>query len=272
MTGEKTGFMEAALKAVHLAGETILENLGTVSEKDISLKQSFDFVTRVDKESENIIIKTIRQSFPDHHFLGEESLKESAGGYRWIIDPIDGTTNYIHRYPVFSVSIALEYEDEMILGVVLDPTRNELFTAEKGQGTFLNGKPVKASGVSDIGKALITTGFPFRKKNIIDDYLTLFRTVFLRGSDLRRTGSAALDLAYVASGRCEAFFEIGLSPWDIAAGGLLVSEAGGIITDFEGGKNYLSSGDIVAGNEAIHREILKETRNVFHKIEKNNRH
>ena len=253
-----------AFRAAILAGDYIVGNLGKISDDDIDVKQASDFVTRVDKESEQLIVKTIRQNFPDHHFLTEETIKEeSSGGYRWIVDPLDGTTNFIHQYPVFSVSIALEHRGEIILGVVYDPLRNEIFTAEKGKGSFLNGRRLRVSSVQDLKHSLITTGFPFRKKDFIDPYLRLFKNIFFRVSDIRRAGSAALDLAHLASGRCECFFEIGLSPWDMAAGSILIREAGGIVTDFEGGPDYLQSGNIVCGTPDLQREILKEVMSVF---------
>ncbi len=261
---EENKFMSTAVKAARLAGKVILDNLGNISKGDIGIKQASDFVTRVDRESEEVIINTIREKFPRHFFLAEESAKENGGDrYRWIIDPLDGTTNYIHGYPVFSVSIALQYNKETILGVVFDPLKDELFTAEKGRGAFLNKHPIKISEVNDLKDSLITTGFPFRRKEIIEWYLKLFHNIFLRVSDLRRAGSAALDLAYLACGRCEGFFEIGLSPWDIAAGEILVNEAGGIVTDFGGEYEYLSTGNIVAGVPFIHKELLKEIRKVF---------
>lgn len=257
-------FLSTAVRAAKHAGQFILENLGKISKKDIALKQASDFVTFVDKESEQIIIHTIKEDFPNHYFLAEESIKEvEVGEYRWIIDPLDGTTNYIHQYPVFSVSLALEYKKEIILGVTLDIGRDELFTAEKGRGAFLNGNPIKVSKATTLKDSLITTGFPFRRKELIDVYLKLFKNVFNKVSDLRRAGSAALDLAYLACGRCEGFFEIGLSPWDIAAGAILIKEAGGVITDFGGGPDYLLTGNIVAGTPAVHKEILAEVKSVF---------
>jgi myo-inositol-1(or 4)-monophosphatase len=261
---DRNKFLSTAVRAARLAGKVILDNLGRVSEKDINLKQKSDFVTRVDKESEKIIIKTVREKFPDHLFLTEESIKEAeTEEYRWIIDPLDGTTNYIHQYPVFSISIALEYRREIILGVVYDPLRVELFTAEKGRGAFLNRRPIKVSRISFLKDSLITTGFPFRSKEFIEIYLKLFKNVFNNVSDLRRAGSAALDLANLACGRCEGFFEIGLSPWDIAAGDILIKEAGGVVTDFGGGSDYLLTGDIVAGNPAIHEKLLIEVKSLF---------
>jgi len=260
----KKAFLDIAIKAAQLAGQAILDNLGKISKKDINYKMASDFVTRVDKESEEIIIKTIKKEFPDHHFLAEESFKEEeTDAYRWIIDPLDGTTNYIHQYPVFSLSIALEYKREIIAGVVYDPLRDELFTAEKGTGTFLNKNQIKVSTIHSLKDCLITTGFPFRSKKFIDVYLELFKNVFQKISDLRRAGSAALDLSYLACGRCEGFFEIGLSPWDIAAGDILIREAGGVITDFAGGNEHLLTGNIIAGNPAVHKQLLKEVKNVF---------
>jgi myo-inositol-1(or 4)-monophosphatase len=261
---ERNDFLNTAIKAARLAGQVILDNLGRISKKEIGLKQAADFVTHVDRKSEQIIINTIKEKFPHHFFLAEESVKEAeTDKYRWIIDPLDGTTNYIHQYPVFSVSIALEYKREIILGVIFNPLKDELFTAEKGRGAFLNGHTIKVSDVDAFGNSLITTGFPFRSKGFIDMYLKLFKNVFHKVSDLRRAGSAALDLAYLACGRCEGFFEIGLSPWDIAAGDILIKEAGGVITDFGGGHDHLLTGNVVAGNPAIHEKLLIEAKGVF---------
>jgi myo-inositol-1(or 4)-monophosphatase len=261
---ETNEFLGIAVRAARLAGKVILANLGKISKGDIRLKKASDFVTRVDNESEHIIISTIKEQFPDHRILAEETLKEiETDRYRWVIDPLDGTTNFIHGYPVFSVSIALEYGKEIILGVIFDPLRRELFTAQKGKGAFLNDFPVKMSGVCDLKECLVTTGFPFRRKEFIDLYLKLFKNIFRKVSDLRRAGSAALDLAYIACGRCEGFFEIGLSPWDMAAGEIMIKEAGAVVTDFGGGEYFLSTGNIVAGVPAVQIELLKEIRTVF---------
>ena len=261
---ELSQYVDVAVTAAQRAGKIIRENLGHISKDDIGLKKESDFVTRVDTESERIIINTIKERFPGHSFLAEESTQESdTGSYRWIIDPLDGTTNYIHQYPVFSVSIALEYNGERIAGVIHDPLRNDLFTTLKGGGAFLNNNRIAVSPVTALKDSLISTGFPFRQKERIDFYLRLFKNIFNRVSDLRRAGSAALDLAYLACGRCEGFFELGLSPWDIAAGALMITEAGGIVTDFNGGNSYLSTGNIVAGAPEIHGELLKEVKKVF---------
>lgn len=264
---DKSQFLGTAFRAAMLAGEHIVKSLGNISKTDIDIKQASDFVTSVDRESENIILRTIKDKFPDHHFLAEESVdKATTGQYRWIIDPLDGTTNFIHQYPVFSVSIALEYEGDIILGLVYDPLREELFTAEKGKGSFLNGVSFHVSSISDLNGCLISTGFPFRQKEVIDDYLKLFKNIFYKVSDIRRAGSAAIDLVHIACGRCDGFFEIGLGPWDIAAGSLIIQEAGGIVSDFSGGSDYLITGNVVAASPAIHSKLLEEVKTVFKDI------
>jgi len=260
-------FLKTAVSAARLAGDIIIKNLGHLLKEDIQTKQAFDFVTKVDRWSEAVIMQTIREKFPSHRFLTEETLKqEDTGDYRWIIDPLDGTTNYIHGYPMFSVSIGLEFKGEVILGVVFDPVRDELFHAVKGGGSFLNNKKISASGITALERSLIATGFPFRAKEMLEHYLRAFKEIFLGVSDIRRAGSAAIDLAYIAAGRFEGFFELKLSQWDIAAGSLLIKEAGGIITDFSGGSDYLSTGNIVAGNSHVHSEILKVVKQVFQGI------
>lgn len=254
-----------AVRAAHRAGEVILSNLGQLSTADVQSKDAFDFVTNVDRLSESIIMQTIREKFPSHSFLAEETLQEKENGhYRWIIDPLDGTTNYIHAFPVFSVSIALQYKGSIILGVIFDPLRGELFHALKNSGCFLNNTRVQVSSTASLDRSLIATGFPFRKKALIDAYLDAFKKVFSGVSDIRRAGSAALDCAYLASGRCEGFFELNLSTWDIAAGSLLITEAGGIITDFGGGGDYLTTGNVVAGNAHIHGMLLTIIKDIFH--------
>lgn len=264
LANNKSEFLGTAFRAAMLAGDCILKNVGRISQEEINTKQASDFVTRVDKESEDLILTTIRSRYPDHHFLAEETVHdEDAGQYRWIIDPLDGTTNFIHSYPVFSVSIALQHKGEVILGLVYDPLRDELFSAEKGKGSFLNGKRIRTSSNTEMRNSLIATGFPFRQKDVIDEYLLLFKKIFYKVSDIRRAGSAALDFANLACGRCDGFFEIGLSPWDIAAGSILITEAGGTITDFGGGPDYLSTGNVVTGVPAVHGELLKEVRDVF---------
>jgi myo-inositol-1(or 4)-monophosphatase len=256
-----------AFRAALIAGDFIVRNLGKISGSDIDIKQASDYVTRIDMESEKIIIDTISAKFPGHHFLAEESAGNATDGeYRWIIDPLDGTTNFIHTYPVFAVSIGLQFKGDMLLGLVYDPLRHEMFAAVRGEGATLNGSRITCSLRQDIGTSLVATGFPFRKKEIIAPYLTLFRNIFNRVSDIRRAGSAALDLVHVAAGRCDCFFEIGLSPWDMAAGSIIIEEAGGVVTDFGGGKSFLETGNIVCGTPVLQEELLLEVKKVFRGI------
>jgi myo-inositol-1(or 4)-monophosphatase len=254
--------LQTAIEAAREAGRIIMDNLNTLDKNDVDKKMQFDFVTHVDKACEERIVSRIKETYPSHSFYAEEGYKEE-GEYRWIIDPLDGTTNYIHGVPFFSVSIALEYKKDIILGVVYDPCRDELFTVEKGKGAFLNGKPIIASSVVEPERSILTTGFPFRAKNYLEAYLETFRRLFLIMSGIRRMGSAALDFCYVACGRSEGFWEIGLSPWDVAAGALMIKEAGGCITDFSGGDEAIWSGNVVASNGHIHGNILTIVQDVF---------
>jgi myo-inositol-1(or 4)-monophosphatase len=240
-----------------------MDNLGKVSEDQIELKKKFDYVTIVDKQSEKKIIETIHKYYPHHKIYAEESVKEGGGEFRWIIDPLDGTTNYIHGHPVFAVSIAVEYRHEIIVGVVYDPCRDELFVAEKGKGAFLNDRPIHVSALTDPTVGLLGTGFPFRVKHHLDLYLHSFRDLFLQYSGIRRMGCVAIDFCYIACGRYDGFWEINLSPWDVAAGALVIKEAGGLITDFAGGDNAIWSGNVVASNGKIHNTILDAVRHAF---------
>ncbi len=255
--------LNTAIRAAKAASKIQLENLGKITSSHIDTKKQFDFVTFVDKTSEAAIIETIQKEYPAHSFYGEESHKHDGGGHRWIIDPLDGTTNYIHGIPVFAVSIALEVNHEIVLGVIYDPTRDELFTAEKGKGAFLNGDAIQVSDIDDLGLGLITTGFPFRAKEYIDIYLRSFKEVLFKASGVRRLGAAALDFCYIACGRCEGFWEINLGPWDVAAGSIIIKEAGGKITDFSGGNNPVWTGNVVASNTILHHELLQTVQNVF---------
>ena len=254
---------ETAVLAAKEAARIIKKHVGKISQANIDLKRKFDYVTRADHESEKKIIEVIRARCPDHKIYAEESIKDGPGGYRWLIDPLDGTTNYIHAYPIYSVSIALEHDGEIILGVVYDPTRDEMFIAEKGKGATLNGDPIKVSTIDDPAMSLVLTGFPFRSKKMVDLYLSSFKKIFARASDIRRDGSAALDFCAIACGRADAFWEIGLSPWDVAAGYLMISEAGGMMTDFFGKKNPLWTGNVVASNGILHPWILADVQETF---------
>ncbi|MBN2410413.1 inositol monophosphatase [candidate division KSB1 bacterium] len=252
-----------AIKAALAASKILKENFGRITSTQIDLKRQFDFVTFVDKSSEQEIIRIIREQYPDHKFYAEESDKDESGGYRWIIDPLDGTTNYIHGFPAFSISIALEYNKEIILGVIYDPMREELFVAEKGKGATLNDKTIRVSDIADPALSLLTTGFPFRAKNYLELYQESFRQLFLKMSGIRRIGSVALDFSYLACGRCEGFWEIGLSPWDIAAGYLIIREAGGLMTDFAGEDCPVWTGNVVASNGHLHEAIIRVVKDVF---------
>ncbi|MBN1351026.1 inositol monophosphatase [candidate division KSB1 bacterium] len=257
-------YLRSAIKAAKESGQFLLENLGKIRLDEVNSKRTFDFVTHIDLESEESIIRCIREEYPDHAILAEETGEKAApGAYTWIIDPLDGTTNYIHENPVFSVSIALKYNDELLLGVVFDPNRNELFHAIKNEGAFLNQNKISVSKIDDMSKALIATGFPFRRKDLIEQYLNSFAEIFKLCAGIRRAGSAALDLCYVGCGRLDGFWEIGLSIWDICAGVLIIKEAGGAVSDFLGGNDFWGSGNIVAGNQIIFENISDITRHAF---------
>ncbi len=252
-----------AIDAAQAAGRVLMENYGRLQQSQIDNKKPFDFVTFVDQTAEAEIIRVISSRFPDHKFYAEEGAKQESGGHRWIIDPLDGTTNYIHSVPVFAVSIALEIDDDIVLGVILDPNRNELFIAEKGMGSLLNGKPIHVSEVAGPARALLGTGFPFRAKQHLDLYQQSFNRLFVQMSGIRRLGAVALDFCNVACGRFDGFWEIGLAPWDVAAGYLLIREAGGMISDFAGGDRPVWTGNVVAGNPHIFPPILQVVQEVF---------
>jgi len=252
---------EVAQAAVLKAGEVIREAIGNGAMFGVEHKGPSDYVTDVDRKSEALIIGMIREHFPDHHIMAEESAKIALQpGFTWIIDPLDGTTNFIHGFPFVAISVALYLDREPLLGFVLDPLRGELFSARRGGGAYLNGKRIHISDVSKLEYALIATGFPFRSKAVLDPYLATFKSIFEKVSGIRRAGAAALDLAYVAAGRVDGFWEVGLAPWDVAAGGLLIMEAGGYVDDFWGRGDYLGTGHIVAGNPAVHPFLKEEMR------------
>jgi myo-inositol-1(or 4)-monophosphatase len=226
----------------------------------VSSKGRRDFVTEVDRAAEDAIISILRTAYPSHAFLAEESSAvrtEPKPEYLWIIDPLDGTTNFIHGFPQYAVSIALEHRGQLTQGVVYDPTNNELFTASRGRGAFLNDRRLRVSRRTRLDESLIGTGLPFRAVDKLDHYLAGMRRIVLETAGVRRAGSAALDLAYVAAGRLDGFWEYSLSPWDIAAGALLVIESGGLISEPDGGSGYLDSGHVVCGNPKIHAGLLE---------------
>lgn len=243
--------MKAALKAGAYIKERVKET------KHIGYKGAFNIVTDVDKASEGMILEILRAEFPDDSILAEESgVSDKSGKRRWLVDPLDGTTNFAHSYPFFAVSIGLEQDGEVIAGVVYNPISGELFRAEKGQGAFLNDEPIHVSSLSTLDESLLATGFPPDTANIMQNNLEAFSTLTNMCHGVRRDGSAALDLCYVASGRLDGFWERKLAPWDIAAGSLIVSEAGGRVTNLENGKLDLSTGHILATNGKVHDQVV----------------
>lgn len=246
-------------KVIFEAGDLIREHMGQVAGSMVSAKGPSDYVTEIDKRCEQLITDAVRKNFPDHHIMAEESDNEGLQpGYTWVIDPLDGTTNFIHGFPFVAVSIAVCLNKKPVAGFVLDPVRNELFSAKKGMGAWLNGVRLPRRGRVEIDRALVATGFPFRVKEYMDCYLASFKAIALRVSGVRRAGSAALDLAYVAAGRADGFWEIGLKTWDIAAGALLLTEVGVSVSDFNGEDNYLESGNITAGVEPVYAFLLEQ--------------
>lgn len=248
--------LNIAVKAARRAGSVINRASFDLDKLTVTRKQHNDFVTEVDQAAEQAVIRTIAEAYPDHAFLAEESGQTGASDHVWIIDPLDGTTNFLHGMPQYCVSIALQSKGVLTHAVIFDPNRNELFTASKGAGAFLNERRIRVSKRIKMEEALIGTGFPFRKNADIDEYLKAFKAVALNTAGIRRPGSAALDLAYVACGRYDGFWEMGLSPWDMAAGALMVREAGGLVTDLTGGDAYLEQGSIVAGTPKMFRQLL----------------
>ena len=256
-------FKNCAITAAKEAAKILMSNLGNLKAKDIEKKNKADFVTWVDKTSEKKVIEIIHAQFPAHKIYSEESMRDAVGGYRWIIDPLDGTTNYIHGVPAFAVSIGLEKDGEVILGVVYDPNRDDLFYGEKGGGAFLNDIPIHVSKTKDPSLALLATGYPFRANQYIDEYQQSFKNIFLQVSGVRRAGSAAIDLCYVACGHYEGFWELELQAWDLAASKIILEEAGGKMTDFSGGDKVLTTGNTIASNTFLHSFLLKAVQNSF---------
>ena len=257
-------YLDVAKESALRAGIIQKKHFRKLCPSMIDEKAKNDFVTEVDRKSEEIIKGHIRSHFSDHDILAKESLSErSASHFLWIVDPLDGTLNYIHGLPCFAVSIALEIEGEMAVCLIYEPLRENIYTAIKGQGAFKNDKRIHVSRSNTLNTSLIATGFPFRIKDVIDNYLKVFKELFMHATGIRRCGSACLDLAYTAEGIFGGFFECALSPWDMAAGTLLVKEAGGIVTDFNGSNQYLKTGNIVAGSKGVHHEMLKIIQEIF---------
>jgi len=251
--------LNVAVKAARAAGAIINRAALDLEAVRISQKEVNDFVTEVDHASEAIIIETLLTAYPGHGILAEESGTEKGAKnseYVWIIDPLDGTTNFIHGFPVYCISIGLCVKDKMEQAVVYDPTRNDLFTATKGRGTYLNDRRLRVSKRLHLNQCLLSTGFPFRKGDNFPAYLSMMNDIMPRTAGLRRPGAAALDLAYVAAGYTDGFFESGLSPWDVAAGSLLVSEAGGLVGNFTGESDFLEQGECMAASPKIYAQLV----------------
>jgi len=234
---------------------------------EITEKSRNDLVTAADRAAEEAILGEIERRFPDHAVLAEESGWRRRDDDRptWIVDPLDGTTNFVHGIPQFAVSVGVVIDDSVRYGVILDPVKNDLFRAARGLGATWNGSPCRVTSRAGLAGALVATGFPFKAHELLDTYLAIFREVFLRCKAIRRPGAAALDLAYTACGLFDGFFEFHLSPWDLAAGSLLIEEAGGSVSDMDGHDDFLASGDMLCGTPGVHAELLEVVRNARHR-------
>ena len=249
--------LNIAVKAARRAGNLIHRAADNIDHLTVTKKSNADYVSEVDKAAERTIIQTILDVYPTHAILAEESGAQGESEYLWIIDPLDGTTNFLHGFPQYAVSIALQHNGVLTQAVVYDPTRNDLFTATRGRGAFLNDRRIRVSKRAELADSLIGTGFPYTKFTHMDAYMAILRDMMQKTAGLRRPGSAALDLAYTAAGRYDGFYETGLKPWDIAAGCLLITEAGGLVGDLEGNDSYLKSGHLCAGNPKIFAQMLQ---------------
>ena len=249
--------LNIAVKAARRAGNLIHRAADNLDHLTVTKKSNADYVSEVDKAAERTIIQTILDVYPTHAILAEESGAQGESEYLWIIDPLDGTTNFLHGYQQYAVSIALQHNGVLTQAVIYDPTKNDLFTATRGRGAFLNDRRIRVSKRAELADSLIGTGFPYSKFDHLDAYMDILRDMMKKTAGLRRPGSAALDLAYTAAGRYDGFFETGLKPWDIAAGCLLITEAGGLVSDLQGNDSYLKSGHLCAGNPKVFAQMLQ---------------
>lgn len=249
--------LNIAINAAHIAGDVMRRELHKVASIPVTRKARHDYVSDIDKASEAEIVREIKRYHPDHAILGEEGGRQGEGDYLWIIDPLDGTSNYLHGMPHFAVSIALQVKGRTEHGVVYDPMRDEMFSASRGSGAHLNNTRIRVSARTSLDSAILATAFPFRQRGKMSMYTGIFSEVFKQVEDIRRYGAASLDLAWVAAGRVDGYFEIGLKPWDVAAGALLVREAGGVVTDFEGQPDVENSHSVLAAPYKLMTPMLK---------------
>jgi myo-inositol-1(or 4)-monophosphatase len=245
--------LNTAIRAARSAGDLILHSSDSVGQLRIDQKGKNDYASEVDRMAEREIITIIKSAYPDHAILAEESGQHKGNDFVWVIDPLDGTTNFLHGFPQYAVSIALKHKGRLEVGVVYDPLRDELFTAKRGGGAMLNNRRLRVTNQASLKGALIGTGFPFKTDQHLEAYVGMFKAITKDSAGIRRAGAAALDLAYVAAGRLDGFWEIGVMEWDMAAGILLIKEAGGVVTDFSFNDNYIESGNVIAGSPKMHQ-------------------
>ena len=249
--------LHTAVRSVREGGRVILMYFNQLDRLEYSSKGRNDYVSQADVEAERAVLDVLTRAYPDHGIIAEESGEREGSEYTWVIDPLDGTTNFLHGFPMFAVSVAVKRAGVLEHGVVYDPLHDEMFTASRGEGAQLNGKRLRVSTTRQLAPSLLGTGFPFRDLGIIEPWMRSFQSLLPKTSGIRRAGAAALDLAYVAAGRLDGFWEFGLKPWDMAAGALLIREAGGLVADVSGGQDFLENGNLVAANPLIFEEFRK---------------
>jgi len=249
--------LNIAVKAARRAGSIINRATQNLDLLTVQRKGEHDYVSEVDKMAEQAIVETLLEAYPDHAILAEEGGAQGESEYVWIIDPLDGTTNFLHGLPQYAVSIGLQHKGVLSQAVIFDPTRNELYTATRGRGAYLNDRRLRVSKQTRLEDALIGTGFPYHDYSYMEAYMKMFQELMPKTAGLRRPGAASLDLAYVAAGRYDGFWEAGLKQWDMAAGVLLIQESGGLVTDFDGGENYMATGNVIGGNPKIFSQLLQ---------------
>lgn len=250
--------LNIAVRAARAAGNVIARHMDRLDTLTVSSKQRNDFVSEVDRLAEQAVINTVHKAYPAHGILGEETGRHGGDEYLWIVDPLDGTTNFLHGFPAFAVSIGVQHKGRVEHGVVYDPLRQELYTASRGEGATLDGKRIRVTDRKGLDGALVGTGFPFLEGQDIDAFMATLRTVITKTAGVRRAGAASLDLAWVAAGRLDGFWEFGLKPWDMAAGALLIQEAGGIVGDAAGGTDFMETGNVVAGGRKVFAALVRE--------------